>query len=116
VADITMSTDNVLAIAGAAKGDIYLIAFGLGLSIPLVIFTANLLAELMDRYPALIYVGAAILGKVGADMILTDAWVIRVANPSTWQRYGLDAAAAAAVAAAGKLICVARARRNRSVT
>lgn len=110
-ADITMSTDNVLAIAGAAKGNIYLIVFGLSLSIPLVVFAANLLAKLMDRYPALIYVGSAILGKVGADMILTDAWMVRVAHPSAWQRYGVEAAAAAGVVIIGKLICGARARR-----
>ena len=111
VADITMSTDNVLAIAGASRGNIYLIVLGLSLSIPLVIFAANLLAMLMDRYPALIYVGSAILGKVGADLILTDAWVARMAHPSTWQRYGVDAIAAASVVIAGKLICGARARR-----
>jgi YjbE family integral membrane protein len=110
VADITMSTDNVLAIAGASKGNNYLIVFGLSLSIPLVVFAANLLARLMDRYPALIYVGSAILGKVGADLILTDAWVVRMAHPANWQRYGVDAAAAAGVVIAGKLICGARAR------
>jgi YjbE family integral membrane protein len=111
VADLTMSTDNVLAIAGASKGNFYLILFGLGLSIPLVVFAANLLAALMDRYPALIYLGSAILGKVGAEMILTDAWVVRTAHPSTWLRYGVEAAAAAGVVIAGRLICAARARR-----
>lgn len=111
VADITMSTDNVLAIAGAAKGDIYLIVFGLGLSIPLVVFAANLLAKLMDRYPALIYVGSAILGKVGADMIMTDAWVVRVAHAAVWQRYAVEAATAVGVVIIGKLVCGARARR-----
>jgi predicted tellurium resistance membrane protein TerC len=113
VADITMSTDNVLAIAGASKGSIVLIVFGLSLSIPLVVFAANLLAALMDRYPALVYVGSAILGQVGAEMILTDAWVVRVAPTTTWQRYAIEAAAAAGVAVAGKLICSARARRVR---
>jgi YjbE family integral membrane protein len=112
VADITMSTDNVLAIAVTAKGNIYLIAFGLSLSIPLVVFTANLLAALLDRYPALIYVGSAILGEVGADSILTDPWVVRVAHPSTWQRYGADAIAAAGVVIAGRLVCKVRARRG----
>jgi YjbE family integral membrane protein len=111
VADITMSTDNVLAIAGIAKGNVYLIVFGLGLSIPLVIFAANLLATLMDRYPASIYVGSAILGKVGADLILTDAWMVRVAHPSDPLRWGVDAAAAAAVVIAGNFICRARKRR-----
>jgi YjbE family integral membrane protein len=112
-ADITMSTDNILAIAGASRGNIYLIVFGLSLSIPLVVFAANLLATLMDRYPALIYVGSAILGKVGAEMILTDTWVARVAPTTTWQRYSVEAAAALGVVIVGRVICRARARRGR---
>ena len=67
VADITMSLDNVLAVAGASKGNFALLVFGLALSIPLVVFTSNLLSKLMDRYPVIIYVGSAILGKVGGD-------------------------------------------------
>jgi YjbE family integral membrane protein len=101
VADITMSTDNVVAIALASGGNDYLIAFGLSLSIPLVIFAANLVASLMDRYPALIYLGSAILGKVAAEMVLTDAWTARLVPTSAWQRYGVEAAAAAVVVAAG---------------
>jgi len=99
-----MSTDNILAIAGASRGNIALIVFGLGLSIPVVIFAANLLAALMDRYPALIYLGSAILGQVGAEMVLTDAWTQRVAPVTDWQRYALEAAAAVGVAAAGWLL------------
>ena len=49
--DITMSVDNVLAVAAASKGSFALLLFGLGLSIPLVVFTSNLLSKLMDRYP-----------------------------------------------------------------
>ena len=51
-ADLTMSTDNILAIAGASKGSVPLIVFGLCVSIPFVVFASNLLANLMDRYPA----------------------------------------------------------------
>src|SRR5207237_1199148 len=51
VADITMSVDNVLAIAGASRGSVPLIVLGLGLSIPFVMFSSNLLVLLMDRYP-----------------------------------------------------------------
>ncbi len=101
VADITMSADNVLAIAGASGGNNYLIAFGLSLSIPLVIFGANLLATLMDRYPVVIYLGAAILGKVGAEMILTDAWTAQAAPTTMRQRYAIEAAAAVGVIVAG---------------
>jgi len=113
VADLTMSTDNILAVAGASKGDITLIVFGLCLSISFVIFAANLLAKLMDRYPAIIYIGSAILGKVGGDMILTDPFVVRTAHPSDWLRYGVDAALAVGVVIAGRLICAARERRSR---
>ncbi|SDS03951.1 TerC family protein [Opitutus sp. GAS368] len=84
VADITMSLDNVLAVAGASKGSFGLLLFGLGLSIPLVVFTSNLLARLMDRYPVVIYVGSAILGKVGGDMIMTDRLVADAFHPEPW--------------------------------
>ena len=50
IADLTMSTDNVLAVAGASKGNLFLLLFGLGLSIPFVVFTSNLLSLLMDKY------------------------------------------------------------------
>ncbi len=84
VADITMSIDNVLAVAGASKGSLALLLFGLGLSIPLVVFTSNLLARLMDRYPVIIYLGAALLGKVGGDMIMTDRLVVENFLPPPW--------------------------------
>src|SRR5262249_48613064 len=76
VADVTMSTDNVLAIAGASRGSLPLIVVGLGLSIPLVVFASNLLSVLMDRYPWIVYLGAGILGKVGAEMMLTDPFIV----------------------------------------
>ncbi|OHE85017.1 MAG: tellurium resistance protein TerC [Verrucomicrobia bacterium RIFCSPLOWO2_12_FULL_64_8] len=81
VADITMSLDNVLAVAGASKGHFGLLLFGLGLSIPLVVFTSNLLARLMDRYPLIVYLGAAVLGKVGGEMIMTDPVVFQWVEP-----------------------------------
>jgi YjbE family integral membrane protein len=104
VADLTMSTDNILAIAGASKGSIELIVFGLCVSIPLVVCSANLIANLMERYPATIYLGAAILGKVGAEMILTDPFVVRTMDPSATMRYAVEAALAIAVVAGGRAI------------
>src|SRR3989304_5803918 len=62
VADFIMSTDNILAIGGASGGDFGLILFGLGLSIPIIMFCAGWIARLMDRYPGLVYVGAGVLG------------------------------------------------------
>jgi len=78
VADITMSLDNVLAVAGAARGHFGLLLFGLALSIPLVIFASNLISKLMAKYQLIVFLGAAILGKVGGEMMLTDKVV------STW--------------------------------
>jgi YjbE family integral membrane protein len=75
VADITMSLDNVLAVAGAARGHFGLLMFGLALSIPLVVFASNIISKLMVRYKIIVFLGAAILGKVGGEMMLTDAVV-----------------------------------------
>jgi YjbE family integral membrane protein len=90
VADITMSLDNVMAVAGASKGSFGLLLFGLGLSIPLVVFTSNILAKLMDRYPAVIYVGSAILGKVGGDMIMTDRLIAETFHPEPWLIHAVE--------------------------
>ena len=103
VADLTMSTDNILAIAGASRGHVGLIVFGLCVSIPFVVFSSNLLAELMNRFPATIYVGVAILGKVGGDMALSDPAVTRMLHPSDAMRYTVDAVLVLALVVGGQL-------------
>ncbi|MFA4902314.1 MAG: TerC family protein [Desulfobaccales bacterium] len=103
VADITMSTDNVLAVAGASHGNLFLLIFGLALSIPFVVFTSNLLSMLMDRYPIIIYIGAAVLGKVAGEMIFTDPAMIRWLAPPKWFLYSMEAVFAVGVIVAGKL-------------
>ena len=102
LADITMSTDNILAIAGASHGNFWLILFGLAVSIPFVVASSNLLADLMDRFPALIYLGAGILGKVGGEMILTDPLVLRAWNPTNTVRYMVEAALAVTIILGGR--------------
>jgi YjbE family integral membrane protein len=103
-ADITMSTDNVLAVAGASGGNFELMLFGLALSIPFVIFSANLLAELMNRYPILIYAGAGILGQVAGEMILTDRFTVGLLHPSDMTRHIVEGVLVVVVMAAGKLL------------
>jgi len=103
-ADITMSIDNVLAVAGAARGNIQLIIFGLCVSIPFVVFSSNLIATLMDRYAAIVYLGAAILGKVGAEMVFTDPFVTRTLHPPQTLIYVAEAVAIALVLAAGRFL------------
>ena len=103
-ADITMSTDNVVAVAGVSGGNFELMLFGLALSIPFVIFSANLLAELMNRYPILIYAGAGILGQVAGEMILTDRFTVGLLHPSDMTRHIVEGVLVVAVMAAGKLL------------
>ncbi len=103
-ADITMSTDNVLAIAGASHGNLVLIIFGLGLSIPFVVLSSNLLVMLMNRYPWTVYLGAAILGEVGADMMLTDDYVTRTLHPSTALMTAAKVIAVAGVLIASRML------------
>jgi YjbE family integral membrane protein len=72
IADLVMSTDNVIAVAAAAKGSILLLVLGLVISIPLVIFGATMLMVLMERYPVIITLGAAVLGWTAGEMAVTD--------------------------------------------
>jgi YjbE family integral membrane protein len=104
VADLTMSIDNILAVAAASKGNIVLLIFGLGLSIPFVIFTSSLLSRLMDRFPIVVYLGAAILGRVGGDMMITDPWVAGLLHPSHAWEIGVQVFFTIAVVVAGKLL------------
>jgi len=103
IADITMATDNMLAVGGASHGNLFLLLFGLGLSIPFVVFTSNLLSMLMDKYPVIIYIGAAILGKVGGEMIVTDPFTVNILKPGKLVIYSVEAFFAVGVIAVGKL-------------
>jgi len=101
VADLTMSTDNVLAIAGIAKGNLGLLVFGLGTSIAFVVFASDLLARVMDRYRAAIYAGGAILGRVAGDMMTSDPWAkarLKLSHPT---EIGVQVVCAAGVLLAG---------------
>ncbi len=103
IADLAMSADNVLAVAGACKGDTLLLVFGLGSSIPLVIFGSGLLLRLMEKYPIIITVGAAVLGRVAGDLIISDAFIVRTLHPSVYVNWAVQAVFTLGVVAAGKL-------------
>lgn len=76
VADITMSLDNVLAVAAAAHGDMLLVGLGIGMSVPIVVWGSGILAGLMNRYPWIIWAGGGLLAYVAGDMILEDPAVM----------------------------------------
>ncbi len=75
IADIIMSLDNTLAIAAIARDDYLLLGLGLGLSIPLIIFGSKILVYLMDRFPIIIFVGAALIAWTAGLMIIDDPQV-----------------------------------------
>ncbi len=103
VADITMALDNMLAVGGASHGNLFLLSFGLVLSIPFVVFTSGLLSMLMDRYPAILYAGAAVLGKVAAEMVLTDPVAARLVVLPERALWIAEVASAAGVIVTGKI-------------
>lgn len=76
IADLVMSLDNVLAVAAAAKGNLPLLVLGLLISIPLIVFGATLLTKVMERFPIIITIGAALLGFLAGEMLLTDPAVV----------------------------------------
>src|SRR5690349_3602077 len=75
VADLIMSLDNVLAVAATAHGDLTLVLFGIGLSIPIVICGSTLLARLMDRFRWIVWLGGGVLGWVAGELAITDTLV-----------------------------------------
>jgi YjbE family integral membrane protein len=111
VADVTMSTDNILAVAAIAQGDFWLLLFGLGMSIPLVVFASSMLAKVMDNYPVIVYAGAALLGRVAGQMIVTDASIVQMLRPSAALEYWVEAGCAIGVIIAGVWVKARRARR-----
>jgi len=113
VADFTMSLDNVLAVAGAAGDHVILLVFGLLISIPMVVFTAQLLSTLMDRYPIIIVIGAAILGRVSAEMILTDPAVEGWFHPSVVLEYFIQGLFMLGVVIIGKYLSKHRASKKK---
>src|SRR4051794_629453 len=72
IADLVMSLDNVIGVAAAAKGGIVLLVVGLGISIPLIIYGSTLILKLMTRFPAIITIGAGLLGWVAGEMAFAD--------------------------------------------
>lgn len=78
VADFVMSLDNVIGVAGAAQGSLVLLLFGLAVSIPLIVWSSQVILRWMERWPWIVLLGAGLLGYVAGQMILTDPGVVGV--------------------------------------
>jgi YjbE family integral membrane protein len=109
IADLVMSLDNVIAVAAAAKGNTTLLIAGLAISIPLVIFGSTLMIKLMERFPIIVMLGAALIGWVGGETIVNDVLLRDLVAQNQWLHYAAAAAGAAFVVGAGKVL-QARAR------
>jgi predicted tellurium resistance membrane protein TerC len=94
IADLVMSLDNVIGVAAAAKGNLLLLTIGLGLSIPLVIFGSSLMIGLMTRFPVIISLGAALIGWVAGETLISDVLVAHLISHLTWLHWIVPAACA----------------------
>jgi YjbE family integral membrane protein len=81
VADIVMSLDNIIAIAAAAQNNFALILIGLGISVPLIVAGAALIMALLERFPILVWAGAALLGWIVGQVVSTDPAVLSYLVP-----------------------------------
>lgn len=104
LADLVMSLDNVIAVAAAAQGSMVLLVLGLAISIPLVIFGSTLMIKLMERFPIIVMLGAALIGWVGGETIAGDVSLQGVLIATPWLHHAAAAAGALFVVAVGRLL------------
>ena len=104
IADLVMSLDNVIAVAATAQGNMVLLILGLAISIPLVIFGSTLMIKLMERFPVIVTLGAALIGWVGGETIVNDNIMHDYAIAHPWLHYVAAAAGAILVVAVGKFV------------
>jgi len=101
VADALMGIDNVLGVAGAAHGAIDLVVIGLLVSVPVVVFGSRLVLSLVERFPSIIQLGAAVLAFTAAHMIVDEPLLDALFDPHAVARWSTYAACIAGVLAAG---------------
>ena len=116
IADLVMSIDNVIAIAGAAQGaadhhEMPLVIFGLVISIPIIVWGSQLVIKLMDRFPLIITIGGMLLGWIAGTMAVSDPavavantlpWMPKIDQANGWIKYGAGIVGALLVLALGK--------------
>lgn len=107
IADLVMSIDNVIAIAGAAQGagehQMVLVVFGLLVSIPIIVWGSQFVLKLMDRFPAIIILGGMLLGWIAGTMIHTDPLLVSHLPQDKIWNYGLGAFGALLVLVVGRM-------------
>ena len=114
VADLVMSLDNVVAVAAIADGNFALLAFGLAISVPLIVAGSSLVMAVIDRFPLLVWAGAALLGWVAGEMLLGDVAVVERLGAETTEHLHRIIAAAGAVLVVGIALLLRRRRHARA--
>ena len=102
IADALMGVDNVLGVAGAAKGSIDLVVIGLLISVPIVVWGSTLVLKLVERFPVITYLGAGVLAYTAAHMIVSEPLLDEVFDPSIAMRIATHALLIVGVLAAGR--------------
>jgi YjbE family integral membrane protein len=106
VADALMGVDNVLGVAGAAHGAFDLVIIGLLISVPIVVFGSSVVLKLVERFPAIIQIGAAVLALTAAQMIVNEPWLDPLFDapglPGTVARWATYSVAVLGVLLAGR--------------
>lgn len=103
IADAAMGLDNVIAVAGAAEGEFYLVVIGLMISVPIMVWGSTLILKIMERVPALIYVGAGILAWTAGGMLTKEPFFHTFFVDKPVLTYGLHIAIVIAVLVLGKM-------------
>lgn len=97
IADVVMSLDNVIAIAAVAKGSWLLLLIGLGISIPMIVAGSAIVMKMLDRFPVLVWAGAALLGWIAGDLLLNDVGVMSYIGADVAHKWEKPAAVAGAL-------------------
>jgi len=109
IADFVMSLDNVLGVAAAAKGNVWLLVFGLVISIPMIAWSSQMVLKMIDRYPLIIYAGGALLGYVAGEMLVTEALFATIIEAHHYLHWLVPLACALLVLALGKWLALRKA-------
>jgi YjbE family integral membrane protein len=111
IADFIMSLDNVLGVAAAAKGNAFLLVFGLLVSIPLIAWSSQLVLKLIDRFPVIIYLGGGLLGYVAGEMLVSDEHFAGLAERTHALHLLIPLLCAVMVVVAGKVLALRKAAK-----
>jgi predicted tellurium resistance membrane protein TerC len=112
IADALMGIDNVLGVAGAAHGSFELVVIGLLISVPIVVWGSTMVLKLVERFPAITYIGAGVLAYTAAHMIVAEPLLDAVYDPYHLARWATYALLVSGVLLAGWLATQRHQRRN----